>query len=92
MIIRTFRAELLKLRRRGVLDGLAALDADDLADNVVPWLVVMQGDRRAASVVEPLVSPGEHGRQDREEVAAHFGKQVFVARGIILVEPLGHDP
>jgi len=76
----------------GVLDGLAALDADDLAGDLVPGVAVVQGDGRAASVVEPFVSPGEHARQDREEVAAHFGEQVLVARGIVLVEPLGHDP
>jgi hypothetical protein len=39
-----------------------------------PGLMVMQGDRRAASVVEPPISPGEHGREDREEVAAHYGR------------------
>jgi hypothetical protein len=46
----------------GVLDRLAALDADDLADDLVPGLMVVQCDRRAASVVKPLVPPGEHAR------------------------------
>ena len=77
-------------------DGLATLSADDLGDDLViafaVTLVVAQGDRRAATVVEPLVSPGEHGREDREEVAPHVGEQVLIPRRVVLVEPLGHDP
>jgi len=65
----------------GVLDGLTAFHADDLADDAVPRLVVVQGDRRA-SVIKPFVSPGEHGRKDGEEVAAPFGEQVLVRGGL----------
>ena len=50
-----------------MLDRLAALAADDLADDVVPGLVVVQGDGRAAPVVEPLVS--------QESMAARTGKK-----------------
>src|SRR5689334_877957 len=62
-----------------VPDRLAAFDTDDLAHDVVPGLAVVQCDRRAAPVVEPLVPPGQHGRENGEEVAAHFGQQVLVA-------------
>jgi hypothetical protein len=93
-----FRADIVGIPRADteldtlVLNGLTALGADDLAGDLVPRIAVMQRDGCAASVVKPFVSPGEHARQDWEKVAAHVGEQVLVTRGIVLVEPFGHDP
>src|SRR5271170_8380949 len=73
-------------------DRIPALLADHPADDAVTILVMTQRDRRTAPAVQPLIPPGQHRRQDREEVPAHLGQQVLIARRIVLVEPLGHDP
>ena len=92
-----FRTDIVRISRAraepDVLmpDRIPALLADHPADDAVTVSVITQRDRRTTPAVQPLIPPGQHRRQDREEVPAHIGQQVLIARRIVLVEPLARQ-
>jgi len=73
-------------------DRFLAMRADEPRRRRMIAVPVSELDGRAVRPIDPPLAPVFEGNNDREEVDALLGQEVFIAYGSLLVGPPCHHP